>query len=110
MLQRGVMHIGVRSFSMKHSASPRLACSFSVRALDEDGHGVPIAFIMLSAPSRNRFTASGYDTAILEKLIRKLSELGDTEAAAEVLTLPVAVPEGTGATAAALVGVTTWRG
>lgn len=43
---------------------------FIVMGIDEKRHRVPLAFMMFSAPSGNQQTSSGYDTKILEKLIR----------------------------------------
>ncbi|KAJ7064412.1 hypothetical protein B0H15DRAFT_958619 [Mycena belliarum] len=43
-------------------------------AVDEDRKGVPIAFLLFSAPAGNKQSSSGYDTTILTKLIRKWSE------------------------------------
>ncbi|KIJ33979.1 hypothetical protein M422DRAFT_263934 [Sphaerobolus stellatus SS14] len=40
-------------------------------AVDEKGKGVPIAFLMFSAPSGNKQTSSGYNTEILTKLLQK---------------------------------------
>lgn len=42
---------------------------FIMMAVDEDGHGVPLAFLFFSAPSGNRQTSSGYDANILTKLL-----------------------------------------
>ncbi|KIJ32259.1 hypothetical protein M422DRAFT_265913 [Sphaerobolus stellatus SS14] len=38
--------------------------------VDEKKRGVPVAFLMFSAPSGNKQTSSGYDTEILTKLLR----------------------------------------
>ncbi|KAJ7845401.1 hypothetical protein B0H14DRAFT_3683866 [Mycena olivaceomarginata] len=38
------------------------------------GKGVPVAFLLFSAPTGNRQSSSGYDTAILTKLLKKWSE------------------------------------
>ncbi|KIJ29531.1 hypothetical protein M422DRAFT_269066 [Sphaerobolus stellatus SS14] len=43
---------------------------FIVMGVDEK-KGVPLAFLMCSAPSKNKQTSSGYDTEILTKLMRK---------------------------------------
>ncbi|KAF9030850.1 hypothetical protein BDZ89DRAFT_1112078 [Hymenopellis radicata] len=43
---------------------------FILMGIDEDGHGVPLAFLFFSAPSGNKHTAAGYDTKILAKLLR----------------------------------------
>lgn len=42
---------------------------FIVMAVDEQNHGVPLAFLLFSAPSGNRATAAGYDTSILIKML-----------------------------------------
>ncbi|KIJ29675.1 hypothetical protein M422DRAFT_268903, partial [Sphaerobolus stellatus SS14] len=42
-----------------------------IMAVDEKGKGIPIAFLMFSAPSGNRQTSSGYNTEILTKLLQK---------------------------------------
>jgi hypothetical protein len=39
--------------------------------IDENRKGVPVAFLMFSAPTGNKQSSAGYDTAILTKLIRK---------------------------------------
>ncbi|EIM87406.1 uncharacterized protein STEHIDRAFT_156377 [Stereum hirsutum FP-91666 SS1] len=44
---------------------------FILMAVDEDRKGVPLAFLLFSAPSGNRFTAAGYDTSILARLLAK---------------------------------------
>ncbi|KAJ7831183.1 hypothetical protein B0H13DRAFT_2432002 [Mycena leptocephala] len=38
--------------------------------IDENRKGVPVAFLMFSAPTGNKQSSAGYDTAILTKLIR----------------------------------------
>lgn len=43
---------------------------FIVMGIDKKGRGVPLVFMMFSAPSGNQKTLFGYDTKILEKLIR----------------------------------------
>lgn len=43
---------------------------FIVMAVDEFGKGVPLALLLFSAPSDNRHTAAGYDSSILEKLLK----------------------------------------
>ncbi|KAF9002405.1 hypothetical protein BDZ89DRAFT_1243249 [Hymenopellis radicata] len=43
---------------------------FILMGIDEDGHGVPLAFLFFSAPSGNKHTAAGYDTKILAKLLQ----------------------------------------
>lgn len=40
---------------------------FILMAVDEDRKGVPLAFLLFSAPSGNRFTAAGYNTSILTR-------------------------------------------
>ncbi|KAK0430582.1 hypothetical protein EV421DRAFT_1933778 [Armillaria borealis] len=47
---------------------------FILMGIDEDHHGVPLAFLFFSAPSGNKHTAAGYDTSILIRLIRKWKE------------------------------------
>ncbi|KAJ7625212.1 hypothetical protein B0H17DRAFT_963693, partial [Mycena rosella] len=47
---------------------------FIVMAVDENRKGVPVAFLLFSAPTGNKHSSAGYDTAILTKLIRKWSE------------------------------------
>ncbi|KIJ41626.1 hypothetical protein M422DRAFT_255244 [Sphaerobolus stellatus SS14] len=44
---------------------------FILMAVDEKGKGVPLAFLLFSAPSGNKQTSSGYDTEILTKLLRQ---------------------------------------
>jgi hypothetical protein len=44
---------------------------FIIMAIDENRKGVPVAFLMFSAPTGNKQLSAGYDTAILTKLIRK---------------------------------------
>ncbi|KAJ6560824.1 hypothetical protein DFH09DRAFT_1482414 [Mycena vulgaris] len=44
---------------------------FIVMVIDENRKGVPVAFLMFSAPTGNKQSSAGYDTAILTKLIRK---------------------------------------
>ncbi|KAJ7163718.1 hypothetical protein C8R46DRAFT_998727 [Mycena filopes] len=47
---------------------------FIVMAVDENRKGVPVAFLLFSAPGGNKQTSSGYDTKILTKLLGKWSE------------------------------------
>lgn len=42
---------------------------FIVMAVDEANRGVPLAFFLFSAPSGNKHTAAGYDTAVLERML-----------------------------------------
>jgi hypothetical protein len=42
---------------------------FILMAIDDQNHSVPLAFLLFSAPSGNRATAAGYDTAIPVKMI-----------------------------------------
>ncbi|KAF8804230.1 hypothetical protein BYT27DRAFT_7214085 [Phlegmacium glaucopus] len=42
---------------------------FIALARDEDGKGVPVTFLLFSAPTGNRATHAGYNTAILQKLL-----------------------------------------
>jgi hypothetical protein len=46
---------------------------FIVMAIDENRKGIPIAFLMFSAPTGNKQSSAGYDTGILTKLLRKWS-------------------------------------
>jgi hypothetical protein len=50
--------------------STRLLLFISM-AIDEKGKGVPIAFFLFSAPTGNRATHAGYNTAILQTLLTK---------------------------------------
>ncbi|TDL28464.1 hypothetical protein BD410DRAFT_695097, partial [Rickenella mellea] len=43
---------------------------FIVMAIDENRHGVPLAFFFFSAPSGNKHTAAGYNTDIIAKLLK----------------------------------------
>ncbi|KAJ7802938.1 hypothetical protein B0H14DRAFT_3092112 [Mycena olivaceomarginata] len=47
---------------------------FIVMAVDENRKGVPIAFLLFSAPTGNRQSSSSYNTALLTKLLKKWSE------------------------------------
>ncbi|KAJ7590465.1 hypothetical protein C8J56DRAFT_1140486 [Mycena floridula] len=42
---------------------------FIIMGINEHGYGAPLAFLFFSAPSRNRYTAAGCSTDLLEKLI-----------------------------------------
>ncbi|KAH9833112.1 uncharacterized protein C8Q71DRAFT_875534 [Rhodofomes roseus] len=42
---------------------------FITMAIDKDRKGIPLAFLMFSAPSGNQHTAAGYNTDILAKLL-----------------------------------------
>ena len=44
---------------------------FIALGVDGDGNGVPIAFFLFSAPTGNRATHAGYNTAILQKLLHQ---------------------------------------
>ncbi|KAL0568041.1 hypothetical protein V5O48_013952 [Marasmius crinis-equi] len=44
---------------------------FIALAIDSEGKGLPIALFLFSAPTGNRATHAGYNTAILEKVLRK---------------------------------------
>lgn len=46
--------------------------------IDDEFHGVPLAFLLFSAPGGNNATASGYDTAILTRLLQKWKEALNT--------------------------------
>ncbi|KAJ7765862.1 hypothetical protein DFH07DRAFT_683022, partial [Mycena maculata] len=43
---------------------------FIVMVIDENKKGIPVAFLLFSAPTRNKQSSSGYDTAILAKLLQ----------------------------------------
>ncbi|KAK1226363.1 hypothetical protein PQX77_010670 [Marasmius sp. AFHP31] len=47
---------------------------FIALAVDSHGKGLPIALFLFSAPTGNRATHAGYNTAILEKLLRAWKE------------------------------------
>lgn len=47
---------------------------FVVLAIDENNKGIPLAMIHFSAPAGNKQTAAGYNSAILEKLLRLWKE------------------------------------
>ncbi|KIJ29355.1 hypothetical protein M422DRAFT_269311 [Sphaerobolus stellatus SS14] len=47
---------------------------FIIMGVDEKRKGIPIAFLMFSAPSGNKQTSSGYNTEILTKLLQKWRE------------------------------------
>ncbi|KAJ7922111.1 hypothetical protein B0H13DRAFT_2412246 [Mycena leptocephala] len=47
---------------------------FIIIVIDENGKGVPVAFLMFSAPTGNKQSSSGYNTEILTKLIRTWKE------------------------------------
>ncbi|KAF8601407.1 hypothetical protein BDV93DRAFT_408933, partial [Ceratobasidium sp. AG-I] len=42
---------------------------FIVMGIDNENHGVPLAFLLFSAPGGNQATHAGYDAAILTKLL-----------------------------------------
>ncbi|KAF8579840.1 hypothetical protein K439DRAFT_1648372 [Ramaria rubella] len=44
---------------------------FIALGVDETGKGVPLAFFLFSAPTGNRATQAGYDTAILHQLLKE---------------------------------------
>jgi hypothetical protein len=44
---------------------------FIVMAVNKNRKGIPIAFLMFSAPTGNKQSSAGYDTAILTKLLTK---------------------------------------
>ena len=44
---------------------------FIVMGIDEDRKGVPLAFLLFSAPTKNKQTSAGYDTEILTELLRE---------------------------------------
>ncbi|KAJ7337402.1 hypothetical protein DFH08DRAFT_705376, partial [Mycena albidolilacea] len=43
---------------------------FIVMGIDENKHGVPLAFLFFSVPTRNQLSSSGYNTDILAKLLK----------------------------------------
>ncbi|KAJ7218162.1 hypothetical protein C8J57DRAFT_1537513 [Mycena rebaudengoi] len=47
---------------------------FIVMAVDENRKGVPIAFLLFSAPTGNKQSSSGYNTSIIAKLLGKWKE------------------------------------
>lgn len=56
---------------------------FILMALDDERKGVPIAFFLFSAPSGNKFTAGGYNTEVLARLLGKWkTSLGQRDAQA----------------------------
>jgi hypothetical protein len=48
---------------------------FIVMGIDEQRHGVPLAFLLFSAPAGNQATHGGYDTAILVKVLGQWKDL-----------------------------------
>ncbi|EJD36416.1 hypothetical protein AURDEDRAFT_130079 [Auricularia subglabra TFB-10046 SS5] len=42
---------------------------FIALGIDEKGAGVPLAFFLFSAPTGNKLSSSGYDTAVLKRLL-----------------------------------------
>ncbi|KAF7797218.1 hypothetical protein EIP86_008410 [Pleurotus ostreatoroseus] len=65
---------------------------FIVMGLDRKRRGVPIAFLLFTPPAGNRFTAGGYNTDILEKLLHSwVSSLGIRNG--EVFTVLVAITD-----------------
>ena len=42
---------------------------FIVMGVDEWGKGIPLAFLLFSAPSGNRHTAAGYNTEVIARLL-----------------------------------------
>lgn len=50
---------------------------FIAMGVDEAGSGVPLAFFLFSAPSGNNNTSAGYNTDILEKLLRRWKDTLD---------------------------------
>ncbi|KAG8727879.1 hypothetical protein FRC11_012270, partial [Ceratobasidium sp. 423] len=44
---------------------------FIIMGIDEQDHGIPLAFLLFSAPGGNKATHSGYDTPILIKVISR---------------------------------------
>ncbi|KAK4693807.1 hypothetical protein P7C70_g8861, partial [Phenoliferia sp. Uapishka_3] len=57
---------------------------FITMAIDDEGHGVPLAFMLFSPPPQNRATQAGYDTHILVDILTTwkeslgLNKLGDS--------------------------------
>ena len=65
---------------------------FIVMAIDDDGKGVPLAFLLFSAPTKNKQTSAGYDTQILTELLREWkSALGTRNG--EAFTVHVAITD-----------------
>lgn len=50
--------------------STKMILLFILMGLDEKRHGEPLALFLFSAPSGNCHTAAGYNTDILERLLR----------------------------------------
>lgn len=44
---------------------------FVIMAVDEENRGVPLVFFLFSAPAGNQQSSAGYNTAILEALLRR---------------------------------------
>lgn len=71
-MRLGDMRTNRRSSLMVPSSSAiRDSCFFIVMAVDDDGQGVPVAFLLFSAPTGNRQTSAGYDTAIHSEMLGK---------------------------------------
>jgi hypothetical protein len=47
---------------------------FIVMGVDTANRGIPLAFFLFSAPSGNQKTSAGYDTNVLERMLRKWQE------------------------------------
>ncbi|KAF4571298.1 hypothetical protein AB1N83_013800 [Pleurotus pulmonarius] len=57
-------------------------------AVDEEGKGVPLAFFLFSAPTGNRATHAGYNTDILEELLRKWKARLDNQSSTHAIFTP----------------------
>jgi hypothetical protein len=44
---------------------------FIVMGVDERGKGIPLTFLLFSAPSGNRHTAAGYNTEVIARLLEE---------------------------------------
>ncbi|KAL0062929.1 hypothetical protein AAF712_010191 [Marasmius tenuissimus] len=62
---------------------------FILLGTDEDRHGVPLAFLLFSAPSGNKLTSSGYDSVILAKLLKSFKD-GMEQGESREFSVPVA--------------------
>ena len=65
---------------------------FIVMAIDDDGKGVPLAFLLFSAPTKNKQTSAGYDTQILTELLREWKSALETRNG-EAFTVHVAITD-----------------
>lgn len=65
---------------------------FIVMGVDEKNRGVPLAFLLFSAPSENRHTAAGYDTETITRMLDKW-RLSLGERGGETFTAFVAITD-----------------